>query len=614
MSAGAERIKDLVQPAIDRVTNVAGRRQAAIPDPKPGGYRNDVPPGDWEPDELGLPPDCPVEPLGMDGDIIYMIDAMGQLAAVTPSSFGRGYIQRLFANRINYAYWAWPQKTLKSNEIKNWNGELIKETFYTAAANKGLWNAVDKVRGLGAWKGEDGKLILHCGDCLWMNGERHETGEVGEFFYPRRPPIGKPWHEEITLENNPAIDLFRSLKTWNWQRPDVDPFLFLGWLGAAMIGGALVWRPSVFLVGDMAVGKSTLHGLMAEILGSTLVKSADASAAGIYSRVGSGSLPVAIDELEATADNRKVSAVVDLARLAASGAAKLRGAQDHSSAEFNARSCFLFSAINPPPMTPADKSRMAFLSIGKLDFNKAKAPPPLPPHAGAKILRRLADQWARFDETWDAYSQVLKQGGHAGRGQDTFGTLLACAHLMLGDDGLEDLGYRSDDLSGWSELLAAANLSEKETSSENWRDCLEHLLTSRVNTWRNGKQHSIGAVLEAYRDSNNTFMSLSETREMLAQVDLGFLPKEKRKKTDQYGQPYLDPNSEYLAIPNKGPALNELFEGERWAKEVWVDALRQGPSEVINFSKEVNKMKIGGISRRCTLVNLTAFDQLSEEG
>ena len=542
----------------------------------------------------------------MDGDVIYLIDAMGQLAAVTPSSFGQGYIQRLFGNRIYYAYWAWPQRS-KENQITGFKAEKVKESMYIAASNKGLWNAIEKVRGLGAWRGENGELTFHCGDCLYINGERVETGEIGGHFYPRRPPIHGPWHESVRFDDNPVRDLFNVLKTWNWKRPDVDPLLFLGWLGTGLLGGALEWRPSMFLIGDKAVGKSTLQAIVSQVLGDGLVSTPDTTAAGIYQRVGNGSLPVAIDELEAEADNRRVTAVVKLARLAASGGVMLRGGQDHTGVEFQARSSFLFSAINPPPLAPQDLSRMAILSIDRLDADRIGELPELDKHIGPKVMRRLADQWKNFEGMWQGYREALRGGGHDSRGQDTYGTFLACAHLMLGDEGMEEAGYRADDLSGWGEALEAASLSEKETAKENWKACLEHLLTSRVNAWRNGKQHNIGGVLEAYQDDKNDFMNIREVREFLAQVDIGILPKGKRAKD------ILDPHSDYLAIPNEGPAIGELFEGKPWAEGVWTYALRQGPGSIIDYRKEVNKVKISGVSRRVTLVNLTAFFAYAEE-
>ena len=570
-----------------------------------GGYiRGEAPPGVWEPDANGLPPDCPVQALGMDGDVIFLIDAMGQLAAVGPNSFGQAFIQRLFGRHIGYAYWAWPQYGKGENAPTGFKAEKVRESFYTAASNKGLWNAVEKVRGLGAWRGDDGELIIHCGDSLWIDGERSETGEAGRYFYPKRPAIHGPWEEPVPYESNPAITLYRVLQSWNWKRPDVDPLLFLGWLGVGMLGGALDWRPSMFLIGDKAVGKSTLQAIVQQVLGDGLVSSTDTTPAGIYQRVGNGSLPVAIDELEAEADNRRVTGVVKLARLAASGGLMLRGGQDHSGVEFQARSTFLFSAINPPPLAPQDLSRMAVISIDKLDPAKVSEPPRLDPNTGAKIMRQLIDQWENFDGTWQAYREALREGGHDSRGQDTYGTFLACAHLMLGDEGIEEVGYRADDLSGWAEALAAQSLSEKETAEENWKACLEHLLTSRVDAWRNGSRHTIGALLEGYRDNQDSFFDLHKTRELLAQVDLGLLPK---------GQNKIDKASDFLAIPNKGPNLTSLFDGMPWGNSVWTYALRQGPPDIVEYRKEFNKVKIGGVSRRVTLVNLTAFEAYAEE-
>ncbi len=76
---------------------------------------------------------------------------------------------------------------------------------------------------------------------------------------------------------------------------------------------------------------------------------------------------MAIDELEASAVSRKASEIVDLARVASSGGTISRGGADHEGVQFTLRNAFLFSAINPPPMEPADRSRMAILNLGKID-------------------------------------------------------------------------------------------------------------------------------------------------------------------------------------------------------------------------------------------------------
>ena len=84
--------------------------------------------------------------------------------------------------------------------------------------------------------------------------------------------------------------------------------------------------------------------------------------------------------------------------------------------------------------------------------------------SGQMILRRLIDNWGSLPAVKAAFDEQLAAGGHDKRGQDTFGTLLSIASLIVGErfDDLEvPLG---DDLSPWGELLKAENVSTVKTS------------------------------------------------------------------------------------------------------------------------------------------------------
>ncbi|SFT67015.1 hypothetical protein SAMN05444141_102661 [Pseudovibrio denitrificans] len=599
---GEQQIRALVGSAARKIATQLDQPQEVI-DPLPGEPRGDVKPGEWVPDANGLPPDCPVQVLGMDGDVLFLIDAIGQLAAATPSQFGQSFIQRLFGDRQNYLYWAWPRFD-KHAAVDNWRAEKVRECLYSAGAKKGVWNSVEKVRGLGAWTDKEGGLILHLGDVLLMDGKLRRTGEIKGHFYPRRPASPRPHDGDVEGIHNPAPMLYQILQTWNWQRPSIDPYLFLGWIGAGFLGGALPWRPSMFLIGDKAVGKSTLQGIVQTVFGSALVSTPDTTPAGIYQRIGADALPIAVDELEAEADNRKVMGVVKLARLAASGGLMLRGGSDHAGVAFQARSTFLFSAINPPPLPPQDLSRLAVISIGKLDPQKVSQAPTIldPEKIGPKLLRRLVNGWPQFSKLYEEYRTALREGGHDSRGQDTYGTFLTCAHLMLGDDWLEENDYPMENLSDWGQRLAPTLLPEHENAKENWRACLEHLLSSRVDAWRNGLRHNIGGLLE---DLQSGVLGFDIARTQLAQVDLGIIQKDK-----------ILPGY-CLAIPNSGPALSQLFKDTAWGGQgglgVWQSALRQGPGSIVCHDKNFNKVKIGGFSKRCTLIVLDEFQRLTEE-
>lgn len=596
-------------------------RRPTIADPAPNEPRyiegQEFKPGQWIGDIWGMPPDCPVEPLGMDGDILYCMDAIGQLAAVAPSAMGQKFIQRLFGERQHYLYWAWPRFGQKGG-VEAWRTEKVAECFYTAAARRGLFSPVDKVRGRGAWRDRHGHLIYHSGDALWHTGKRGkkswepiDTGFHDGVFYPRRPNIAAPWPEPVTPEDNPARLLLSALRGWHWDRPEVDPVLALGAMAAQFLGGALTWRPTVFLTGDKAVGKSTLQALFKGVLGDALVASADTTAAGIYQRIAQDSLAVAVDELEAEADSRKVMAVVKLARLAASGSMMFRGGQDHTGVEFRAQSCFLFSSINPPPLAPQDVSRMALLRLKKLDAagSGAGAPTVDADVVGPMLLRQLCDNWGRFDAALAAYRDVLRAAGHDGRGQDTLGVLLACADLALGPELAEEMGVPMvDDLGRWGELLAPSTMLEFEDQSENWRGCLKHLLTSRVDAWRAGNQHTVGAQIDLLRDKWGGVdgkAELERTNTMLAQAGLAVIV-----------DPRVDGDLHrgfVLAVPNESQLVASLFRDTVWVgapgASVWKSALRQGPATIICVNPKLNRRRINGVQERCTLVRLRAFDE-----
>jgi hypothetical protein len=605
--------------AIVRGAAAAARYDAArmsAPDPAIGDARDGVKPGEWG-KPPAMPPDCPVRVLGLgDSDMLYVVDCNGMLSAQDPSGFGQKYVIRLFGDRVRYVYWAWPRFSAKGG-IDNFRTENVYESFLGEASRRtqehGMWSPAERVRGRGAWRDEDGGIIYHAGSWLWRGGQLMRSGtEIGGQFYPLRPPLPLPWDQPVTADDNPAVALGKVLQTWSWSRPKADPFIVLGWMAAAMMSGALRWRPSVFLVGDKAVGKSTLQNLIKMVLGESVIKSDDTTEAGIYQRLGMDALPVAIDELEAGADNRKVMSVINLARIAASGGLRLRGGQDHKGIEFNARSCFFFSAINPPPVNAADWSRMTVLSVRRLDPEKIKAAPQLSERmlaeAGRKMLRRLLDNWHSFDGLFDQYKQVLAAGGHDARGCDTYGTFLAAAHVLLGDEGVDALGLPIESLDHWSEWLGVASLPEMSDQDENWRECLSWLLAYQVDAWRNGRHVAIGGVVQDVRSGIDRTIEFDKARDMLAQVGLGLkatLPKNHRDWQSRGLQLY---------IPNRGAAVGKIFAGSKWGggpggAGVWGTALRQGPDGVIITDAKRNSIRINSDMHRCTVIDLDKLDQ-----
>ncbi|MEQ9436045.1 hypothetical protein [Hyphomonas sp.] len=620
-----------------KVTDLSARRakaKAALGEPKtptaniaamiralkPGDELMGKPPcGGNPPREMGtgLPPHCPVRPLGRDGDVFYFLNAAGGLGELSPSSSGKGHIDALFSGQWPYLVWAWGRvKYIKGapHYQENYDAEKVRSALFDAATMKGSWNSVDMVRGRGAWIDPDGKLILHLGDHLLVNGhERAELGERDGFLYPGRPPVpGPSTAPQPAGPEGPGQRIMRLLNTWNWVRPDMDPHLLLGWICAAMVGGALPWRPTVFMIGDAATGKSTLQKAVGFLLGGALVQAVETTAAGIYQVLKNDCLPVAVDELEGQTDGRKVRSVIELARVANSGGRMLRGGQDHNGRQFDLRSPFLFSAINAPPLQSQDRSRMAILSLRELAKMEGGAPVDLSELAeiGRQLFRRIIDWWPRLHDLHQEIRHwLIEEAGHDGRGADTFGTLVTFYHAAMSDEMPTD-----EELLSWCALLKSTALAEYESRTPNWKLCLRHLLQVRPDALRQSADKTVGALLQRFVEggSGDDVCDAPWLRHKLAEVGLG-LSGPKRGK--------VSAANSWLFVPNDHSSLAPLFDGVKWQAEggapgTWTEALRQSPKWETVSPRGLHRQgngRVGMTPLRGTLLRLDGlFDAVGD--
>ncbi|MEO1110113.1 MAG: hypothetical protein AAFX90_19540 [Pseudomonadota bacterium] len=598
----------------------AKRRQeekADLSDPDPNEARDGIQPGKW----MGapwdrMPPNCPVRVLGHNGNVTYIVSASGQLHAV--ERWDMHVIASLFAPFVNYAYWAWP--AFKKIKVENEDGQEITlhkvdrverdkvmVCLVQEGKRRGLFDPERAVRGRGGWLADNGGFIWNSGEFLWLVDDQGklqaaEPGELGGYLYTRAPDVDRPWEEPVLPEESPAQSILETLKSWNWERPFLDPVLFLGWIVCAFMGGALEWRPAVFTTGGAGVGKSTLHKITQAILNDALFALVDTTAAGIYQHVKQDSLPVTVDELEAKKGSSKATAVIELARLASSGGRMSRGGANHEGTTFQARNCFMFSAILMPPMGVQDKTRMAILNLKKVDKKQGKEPV-VHDTDGRMILRQVMDGWSEFGQRiLPDWKQTLHLAGFDARAMDTYGTLLAAAELVVGKETLEDVGLEVSSQPHLAEALKAALASEFVEQVEKWQECLEHLLAAPIDFHRGGEKQTVGSVLMDF-EGDRQELDLKYAQERLALAGLGLLRAE---------GPGAGP---FLAVPSgKHPALNKIFQETDFFEGGWSMALKQAPADVVRQGTRAKVVKIQRVSKYCLLVDLTAYDKLSDKG
>lgn len=573
-------------------------------------------PGTWAEagyvDSTGfLPENCPVKPLGYDGENYYFVDTSGQVFNTGDSALGVERLQKLFAGHEDFLYWGWPAKEPKKMYADpTFKSERIRRDLFAACRAKGAWSMTDMVRGRGAWRDGENGLILHCGDHLWIGGQMEDTGEVGDYFYARRPSSLSPWAEPVAYADNPAREVFEILRTWNFDRSDVDVMLVLGAIGIAMLGGALEWRPSMFFVGDAGTGKSELtgkSGVLKTILGRMMVSTTNATEAGLYQLVGHDSVPISIDELEGDEAIDQAQKVIKMARDAASGSVRIRGGSNHKGVEFQAQSTFFFSGINPPPIPPASLTRLAIIQLHPLKSTNPKAPTLKSAETvGPRLLRALADGWPNLQHRLDDYYAILRENGHDSRGQKTFGTFLAVAHMMLGEEGLKALGLPHEEgeggLSKWGEWLAADILPELEGNQPTWLQCTGFILTSIIDNYSGGQRRTVAQEIERLKDGEGG-SNFADARERLAGADIGLM--------GTVGSGLV------LAIPNQSKTLGRLLAdtpfGDKGGNGSWKWALKRGPPGIVEQKydsgdgRKDNRVSVAGRQVRCTFINLKEF-------
>ena len=230
-----------------------------------------------------------------------------------------------------------------------------------------------RVRGRGAWWDRD-HAIVHVGDRLLINGKSHPLSYPSRHIYEASIPY--PISAENPLDARSSYALIEACKLISWEKP-INAYYLAGWIALAPVGGALNWRPHIWITAAAESGKSwVMRELVGRILQGIAVGSQSCTTEpAIRGELNHGSLPVIFDEAESKTKTEKIrmDAVVGLARAASTeGGDPIRKSNpDGSVRKTFIRSMFAFSSISYPLTKPEDLRRITPLSIVK-DGNIAR--------------------------------------------------------------------------------------------------------------------------------------------------------------------------------------------------------------------------------------------------
>jgi hypothetical protein len=520
-----------------------------------------------------------------------VIDGQHHLRANRPRDLGRAMMVSLTGDTLWLAE-RYP-RTRAGKPVDGFASEKAIDDLIRACHVMGFWSMDQQIRGRGAWRGEDGDLILHRGDHLMIRGRAAPVGRHGEFVYPMRPPLlalaGEPQPEG---PHGAAAELLARLDTFMWSRGTLDSWLMLGWICAAMVGGALDFRPHGFVTGEFQAGKSTLQLLLQCVMGRLgIVSVSDTTAAAIWQAFQCDTLPAGIDEMEAENDPARWHALIKLVRQGSSGGRILRGDSLHRGAEFLIQSCFLCSAILPPPMPSQDLSRFHQFNL----LSPPRGAPARPfstdrlERIGAAVLRRMADHFRRLTgEALPLFRERLQEAGFPRRSADLYGTLFAAADVAMYDT------TSTARLDQWlaTKFMADIQADIIEDQTPESRRCLDFMRSTAFDR-RRPDSPAIGELIHTVFKAMDTGEQrrLVQGRmfdlagnELIAGDDDGAAASAQNKLLAIGLRVMTTQEGVGLAVANAHQGLAEIFQGTPWHTVSnaaggggWSHALRRAP-------------------------------------
>ena len=236
----------------------------------------------------------------------------------------------------------------------------VQSNLLRAAEAKGFI-ALHEIKGMGAYKSGNSYYWNVGTHVLCENGnglltEKKTFADVSERFTPG-PQIKLT---DSTKGERYARELYDAVVRYRFTNKK-GARAFMGWIVTSLVGGALDFRPMLWLLGLSGTGKTfLLSSVLTSICGNALVRLAEPSEAGISQFLSSSSLPVYVDEFEPKQSSQgRFDGILALVRMCTSGEAqRLRGgASGEISSITSPRFSLLASSIHQINLSEADASR-----------------------------------------------------------------------------------------------------------------------------------------------------------------------------------------------------------------------------------------------------------------
>jgi len=488
--------------------------------------------------------------------IYYQHRQTGQIAYIRPSAQATPLLSLAPAD-----YW----KSLYPGRLgTDWvkaSSEVIE-----SANQRGVF-ALDRVRGRGVWM-DGNQVVWHLGDQLEVDGVLVDLIDHQSSYHYQRltrldvDPATAPLSDAIGQK------ILKAVKAMGWITP-LDHLHLLGWVVLATVGGALDKRPVLQITCGFGQGKTyTLTVVILPLLAGLSISQSNSTEAAIRQTLNTDTLPVLIDESEGE-DHNKREGHLKLARLSFDGRATSRGTTHGKALTYAVRSSIALVGINAVIANPADRSRTVVVGRQQLDQKQwgqvdRKLRELLTVETGAQLLRRCVKHLPTLRANVATFRRVVEgqlPSGSAARAGDTYGALLAGAHLLLSTARVDDdAALAWLDQVGWDAAAAlGVDAAPEQSAAAEGAQCLAELL-SHEEQWRS--------------DTGTGRLSIRELLE-LARSPSGADEAEQARQA--LGRRGIKATDHGLVIANSPELLAPIYCNTKWRNGGQVARLRDLP-------------------------------------
>lgn len=411
-----------------------------------------------------------------------------------------------------------------------------------------------KVRGRGVWR-DGGRIIWHLGDRLEVDGIETPIADLESSSHYLRLPALAIDPATAPLSHEHGQQILQLIERMGWSGPS-DHLLLAGWIVLSNVCGALPKRPGLQITSGFGTGKSdTADNVIRPLQAALGITCSGSTEAGIRQSIRHDVLPVLVDESEQADGNRRAQQL-RLVRLAYDGLPMVKGTPHGEPLEFTLRVSICLAGINAPIDNPADLSRIAVIGRRELPGPEwqqiaAERAELVTIEAGQALIRRTVSHLPTLLANVATMGRVLadmEKGRGRGRVGDTYGALLAGAHLLGSTERLSlETAAAWLDLVGWNPAAPTADGVDRSPDAEA-RQCLDQLLGHEL-PWRDPD------------DRERSTTGRITVRELL-ELALRCSAPEPSEALGRLGLK-ADPERGLLVV-NGGAAIEPIFRGSKW--------------------------------------------------